>query len=220
MALPHLLNIVLHVSAGFAAMLIGFTILSKTKGTESHRKLGKTFCYLSLIVCSTAALGLAVFRFLPTFAVITLLVSYQLVGGWRAIYTKHNGPGKFDAIWTLFAISMVIYLVPVVFNQTSGASVIIFSTFGALALVLIYDSIRWLFPRGWHKFLWRYEHSYKLLSSLFGMLSSFVGNTVRIGQPWSQIIPSVLGLICISYFFYKLYTEDTGFVLKNKNTRA
>ena len=217
MTIPHLINIVIHASAGVLAMLVGFYLLSQTKGTLSHRKLGRVFCYLGLVVCGAAALGLVAFRFLPLFAVITLLVSYQLIGGWRAIYTQDNGPTKYDATLTLLTVLAVYLIAPVVLNQVTGSKVIVLSTFGALAFVLIYDSLRWFFPKAWHKVLWRYEHSYKLLSSLFGMLSSFVGNTVRAGQPWSQIIPSVVGVICIGYFFYKLFVEDRKEFRENKN---
>lgn len=191
-------------------MFVGFYLLWKAKGTRLHRNLGKVFCYLGLIVCGAAILGLAVFRFLPLFAVITLLVLYQLVGGWRVIYTQERGPTPYDAVFTLLAVLMAFLIAPVVMSQTVGNRVIVLSTFGALAFVLIYDSVRWLFPHGWHKVLWRYEHSYKLLSSLFGMLSSLVGNTLRIGQPWSQMIPSVLGLICVGYFFFNIYRENTS----------
>ena len=39
-----------------------------------------------------AALGLAVFRWMPLFAVLTLLVGYQLVSGLRAARTQGAGP--------------------------------------------------------------------------------------------------------------------------------
>jgi uncharacterized membrane protein YuzA (DUF378 family) len=71
------------------------------------------------------------------------------------------------------------------------------STLAALALLLAYDAARWLFPLRWHATLWRYEHIYKILGCLFGMLSAAVGNTVRVGQPWSQLAPSVIGLVAI-----------------------
>jgi uncharacterized membrane protein len=208
MTLPHIINISIHTFAGVAAMFLGFYILSKAKGTKSHRGLGKIFCYLGLVVCSAAALGLAVFRFLPLFAVITLLVSYQLVSGWRVIYTKENGPTLIDAALTALTLVIALPIAFAITGEDDGAKVIILSTFGALVFILIYDCVRWLFPQSWHRFLWRYEHSYKLLSSLFGMLSAFVGNTIRMGQPWSQIGPSVLGLVCICYFFYQLYRFD------------
>jgi uncharacterized membrane protein len=208
MVSAHFTNILIHAGAGFIAIVIGFVILSIAKGTTLHRRLGKIFGYLTLVVCCSAITGLVFFRFLPVFAVITALVLYQLVGGWRSAHTKQQGPAIFDAIWTLLAIAVTLYLIPIVLSHISSAKAIAYSTFGALATILIYDAIRWCFPRSWHQQLWRYEHSYKLLSALFGMLSAFVGNVVRIGQPWSQLVPSLMGVMVIGYFFCKLYKED------------
>jgi len=53
--------------------------------------------------------------------------------------------------------------------------------------------VRWLFPKRRHARLWRYEHIYKILGCLFGMLSAAVGNTVRVGQPWSRLAPTAIG---------------------------
>ncbi|MES2826244.1 MAG: hypothetical protein V4732_21805 [Pseudomonadota bacterium] len=208
MTIPHLLNIDIHVFAGVVAMAIGFFILAREKGTTLHRKLGKIFCYFVLVVCAAAATGLILFRFLPIFAVITVLVSYQLLSGWRVIYTRNSGPTAVDAALTFFAVMLSIFLAPVVLQSLSQQNMVVYSTFGALSCVLLYDSVRWLFPRNWHHFLWRYEHTYKLLSALFSMLSAFVGNVVRFGQPWSQLLPSLLGIVCIGYFFFKLYKEN------------
>jgi uncharacterized membrane protein len=209
----HLANVAIHVAAGMVAMGCGFAILAMTKGTSLHRRLGKGFSYFTLVVCHAAATGLILFRFLPIFAVLTLLVLYQLVSGWRSAHTKRDGPSGFDAIWTLVAAVFTVYLVPIVISQTIGARAVVFSTFGALATIVLYDTIRWLFPRAWHYVLWRYEHSYKLLSALFGMLSAFVGNVVRVGQPWSQLVPSAAGILVIIYFFFQIYrSEKAGFI--------
>lgn len=204
----HMLNIILHTSAGVIALLVGFYMLAQPKGTYQHRKLGKVFCYFTLLVCVCAALGLIIFRFLPVFSVITLLVSYQLISGWRAIYTRAQGPSFYDGAMTFVALIIASALIPHALERVVGNKIILLSTCAAVGLMLIYDIARWFFPRGWHGNLWRYEHSYKLISSLFGMLSALIGNTVRAGQPWSQILPSVIGLLCIGYFFTKLYIKQ------------
>jgi hypothetical protein len=74
-----------------------------------------------------------------------------------------------------------------------------------VALLLAYDAARWLFPKRWHATLWRYEHIYKILGCLFGMLSAAVGNTVRAGQPWSQLAPSALGLVAVLWCMRRTY---------------
>lgn len=177
---PHLLNILVHILAGTAAMVLGLVLLARPKDAIHHRRRGRVFVLLTLIVCLTAAIGNAVFRFLPLFAVLTVLVSYQLLSGWHVIHTRAAGPDKFDAGLLLGASASVLY-----------------STLGAVACLLAYDAARWLFPRRWHGVLWRYEHIYKILGCLFGMLSAAVGNTVRAGQPWSQLAPSALGLAVV-----------------------
>jgi hypothetical protein len=52
---------------------------------------------LTLVVCLTAVIGNIVFRFMPLFAVLTVLVSYQLLSGWHVIYTRAAGPNAIDA---------------------------------------------------------------------------------------------------------------------------
>lgn len=206
----HITNILVHAGTGIVALALGFAILAMDKGTRAHQRLGNLFCLFTLMVCLTAIVGLVCFRFMPNFAVITLLVLYQLVGGWRAAKRRTQRPAFFDACWTLIATVFLISLLPPVTSQTGGTNTIAISTFGAIAFVLIYDSVRFFFPNDWHKYLWRYEHVYKLLSALFGMLSALVGNVVRLWQPWSQLIPSAIGIAVIIYFLFKLYKEETA----------
>ena len=160
-----------------------------------------------MVACS-AAVGTIFFRFVPVFAVLSVFVPYQLIGGWRSIYTNSQGPSKIDAVWTALAFVFFIALIPAVLAHPSEAPVVVYSSLGALAVVLLYDAIRWLFPRRWYRHLWKYEHSYKLIASVFGMLSALIGNVVRIGQPWSQILPSAVGVLVITYYFIRLYRQE------------
>ncbi|MFZ2987552.1 hypothetical protein [Ideonella sp.] len=210
MSSAHHLNIALHVASGCIAMTIGFLMLMRPKGTAWHRRWGRLFVLFTGLVCGFAALGLALFRFLPLFAVLTVLVSYQLVSGWHVIFTQARGPSRFDAAWTLLAALAAAWLMRVSLADAGVAPVVVWSTLGALATLLVYDTARWVFPRHWHALLWRYEHIYKLLSALFGMVSALVGNVVQVGQPWSQLLPSALGLVCIAVFFVKQARTPAG----------
>lgn len=198
----HFINIAIHVVAGSIGLLIGFVLLGRAKGTSFHRRWGRRFSLATLVVCLTAAIGSTFFRFIPLFAVLNVVVCYQLISGWRVIYTKENGPELFDGIWTLIGLAATVALVPVLIHQPGDtAPVILYSTLGALALLLMYDSARWIFPKKWHRTVWLYEHMYKIISALFAMLSAMVGNVVRFGQPWSQILPTVAGAFVIAWFF-------------------
>lgn len=206
----HLSNLLVHIGAGTVALALGVAVLLRAKGTDSHRQLGRIFSWLTLIVCLSATLGLVVFRFMPLFAVLTLLVIYQLGGGWRAGRTRSAGPAMIDALWTIAAIAGSVVLVAILLREPEGLTTVVASTLGGLGFVVAYDVIRWTFPRRWHRIAWRYEHSYKMIAATSGMLSALMGNVVRVGRPWSQLWPVPLGFIVIFYFFYQLYREDTS----------
>lgn len=200
----HAVSLGIHIATGAVALAIGFYILATTKGTRQHRRWGRLFVYFTAVVCLSATVGAIFFRFIPLFAVLTVLVAYQLVGGWRSALTRDGGPTALDALWTAFVLALSCALVPVLLHAPDGWGVVPKSTLATLFTVLLYDMVKWLFPRSWFRVLWRYEHSYKLIASQFGMLSALVGNVVRFGYPWSQLLPSVLGLLIIGYYFWRL----------------
>ncbi|MFC5458695.1 hypothetical protein [Massilia niabensis] len=206
MSPTHLINLVAHFGAGVAAMILGFLLLASAKGTPFHRKRGRVFAALALVVCATGVVGNVFFRFIPLFAVLTVLVAYQLLSGWHVIYTKAAGPNRIDALLAVCAASWALYLIPLLLSASgngNAAPAVIFSSFGALVFLLVYDCARWCFPRRWHALLWRCEHIYKLIASLFAMLSAAMGNLVSFGQPWSQLTPSVLGMATIVWFIWR-----------------
>jgi hypothetical protein len=204
----HLANLAIHVGAGTAGLALGFLILAQPKGTARHRRLGRWFCIATLVVSCSALAGLVLFRFVPLFAILTVLVPYQLVAGWHAARTRENGPDALDAAWTLFAAVATLLLLPALAGPAGATPVVVHASLAGLALLLAYDTVRWLFPRRWFARLWRYEHAYKLISSIFGMLSALVGNVVRAWQPWSQLLPSLAGAVVILYFMYRLLRQD------------
>lgn len=198
----HLLNVLLHVGAGLAAMALGLYILWQPKGSSRHRRAGGVFAALTLVVCISAAAGLAAFRFMPLFAVLTLMVSYQLLSGWHVVHTKQAGPDAVDGVLLLAGLLLAAWLLPHVLG--GAAHVVVHATLASLLALMGYDSARWCFPRHWHATLWRYEHVYKMVASLFAMLSAAVGNTIRGGQPWSQLAPSLAGLLVIGWLWRRL----------------
>jgi uncharacterized membrane protein len=205
----HLMNIVFHVACGSAAMAVGILILSIDKGTERHRRLGRRFGWLTLAVCASAVIGNLMFRFIPLFAILTLLVLYQFLGAWRAVLVKGRGPGMLDAALTACTAVAAFILAPVVATASQGGSpAVIHATLATLAVVIGYDIVRWLFPPRWHGFLWRYEHVYKSIASLFAMLSAASGNAIRFGQPWSQLAPSALGMVTILWMVWRTWRRQ------------
>ena len=209
MSQPHLFNLAVHILAGSLAIVLGLYLLAVAKGTPQHRRRGRWFAWLTLVVCATAALGNLLFGYRPVFAVLTVLVLYQLLSDWRAVHTRDTGPEAIDGTMTAIALACGLLILASLRQDRSGQQVIVvLSSLGGLATILIYDSARWLFPHRWHGALWRYEHIYKLLASLFAMLSAAAGNLLRVGQPWTQLAPSVLGLLCIVWCWRRQYERE------------
>ena len=86
MTSAHLFNVGIHIGAGIIAMALGFWLLASVKGSQAHRKVGRVFVLFTLVVCASAAIGNMVFRFMPLFAVLTVLVLYQLLSGWHVMH--------------------------------------------------------------------------------------------------------------------------------------
>lgn len=204
----HTANIAIHVVAGVIALALGFLVLLKSKGTSAHKRLGRSFIWATLLVCVTAAIGTIFFRFLPAFAVLSLLVPYQLLGGWRAARAQGRGPTNIDAGALLLALALALPLAMEVLGHGRRLTAIDYSAVATLGLLLAYDALKWAFPRHWHASIWQYEHSYKMTASVFAMLSALIGNVVRIGQPWSQLAPSVIGLIVIASAFVQIRKQQ------------
>jgi len=205
----HLINISIHILAGGAAIGLGLFLLATNKGTPEHRRRGRLFVWLTLLVCATATIGNLLFGYRPVFAVLTVLVLYQLLSGWRAVYTRAAGPQAIDGAMTVAALAAGLLILQRLLVDDSGQqAIMVLSSLGGLASILLYDSARWIFPHRWHAALWRYEHIYKLLASLFAMLSAAAGNLLPAGQAWTQLGPSALGLLCIAWYWRRQYRQE------------
>jgi uncharacterized membrane protein len=203
MTTPHLVNLAIHIGAGAIGILLGLAQLLLAKGGARHRRRGRWFMLAALTVSASALVGTVAFRFMPLFAVLTLLTTYVAVSGWRVALTRSSGPAPVDLAWTLLAVVGAVGLVPVLMaapHVGNSQPVVVWSSLGALGVLLAYDLARWKFPQAWHRRLWLLEHVYKVVSALSGMVSAFVGNVVPWGQPWSQVAPSALGMLLIFYF--------------------
>lgn len=83
--------------------------------------------------------------------------------------------------------------------------IIIYSTVGALVLIIAYDLVRYLIPKKFYqrKKVWLYEHIYKMTNAFGALLAAFSGTVLDAYQPHSQYLPSVLIIMtCIGFMVY------------------
>ena len=206
----HSANIIIHITAGTVALVLGIIALSSGKGKRVHIKSGKWFLALLAIVIFTGLLGVFVFGRNTFLLVITLLSAYQGFSGYRALQSKNNKPIVVDvltAIITLFSAFYFMYYIKQI--GFFWKPVIVYSTLGALFTIIAYDFLRYLIPESTYGKLWFYEHIYKMVGAFTALLSAFIGTVFASYQPYSQVLPSVFGVILqIAFLTYYIKNKE------------
>ncbi|REC61581.1 hypothetical protein DRF65_15480 [Chryseobacterium pennae] len=202
----HLSNIIVHVISGTIALIIGFLILLKTKGTLLHVKLGYFFVYCMIVVVTTGAFGVIVFKRNLFLLLITILAAYNTYSGFRILKEKSNRFYLKDLLAMLGALAIaLVFVYYLKFIGFYWNPVVIYSGVGYLLLVVSYDAFRYCIPRARYGNLWRYEHSSKMISAMGALLSAFIGTLLPDYKPYSQILPSLLMTLIMIFFNIKIY---------------
>ncbi|GGG47759.1 hypothetical protein [Bizionia arctica] len=200
----HTSNIVFHVIAGSIALLLGFIALFTKKGEKWHTTSGNYFLFFLILEVLTGLIGVFIFKRNTFLLIITVLSAYYGFSGYRILKTKTNSPKIIDitvAIVSLISVSYFLY-----YFKSMGmywSPVIVYSTVGALLLIITYDFLRYLIPKKTYKNMWLYEHIFKMIGAFTALLSAFSGTVFENYQPYSQFLPSVFGtLLQIGFIVY------------------
>jgi hypothetical protein len=191
----------IHIAAGVIALMIGLVPLLSAKGGRAHRRFGHVAIGLGAIVLVTALIGV-VFDDAPmALAAVTLSAGYQYVGSLRALALRDHGPGWIDALLACLAVVLAAWmLIQAKPGSDSWPPALAYGTLGYLATVVIYDVSRHAWPRLWLRRIRPLDHGLKMTGFYFAMASAGAGNLLRDWQPWSQLLPSSIGLVVILIF--------------------
>jgi hypothetical protein len=201
----HHTNIVIHVIAGTLALCLGIVAAIVYKRTKWHVKIGRRFVWMMCTVVITGLVGIIVFQRNSFLLVITMLSGYNSFSGIRAMRLKGQKPVAIDLIFPLMLIfAGGAYLYRLQFSTLYWSPVVVYSTLGAVLFIAVYD-----LSKRWHPFNFRvkatrYEHAYKMISALSGLASAFAGTVLPMYHPYSQFMPSVMGLCWIVITFIQL----------------
>jgi hypothetical protein len=208
MEILHKANILVHIVCGSTALLLGICALVAVKGGKTHKKAGDIFLCLLAVVIITGLLGVFVFGRNTFLLVITLLSGYNGFSGYRVLQTKSNIPQWLDIGAAIICLLSVFYFL--YYFKTIGMiwnPIIIYSTVGAILAIIFYDFIRYFIPKRSYQKLWLYEHIYKMIGAFTALLSAFSGTVLVSYRPYSQILPSVIGILLqigfIAYYYRK-----------------
>ena len=199
----HQTNILFHVIFGTLALLLGITALVTTKGAKWHKKAGHYFLVCITIVVITGLIGVFVYGRNTFLLLITILSAYVSISGFRVLKVKSNQLKRFDLFLILICLSTLFYFL--YFFQKIGmiwSPIVIYSTVGALVLVMVYDLSKPFISKEYYKKkkIWLFEHIYKMVSAYSAIFSAFSGTVFEEYQPHSQYLPSALGSFTIIWF--------------------
>ncbi len=202
----HNINIFIHVLFGLTAIGIGIMPYISKKGGQQHRRFGCLFLILMAVVIITALNGVLLFRDRPFLTVVTFQSFYMSYSGFRVLKTKENG---FE--WVDFLVMLLVGMVGIGFMiKMKSANIvwnagIVYYLLGYLFLVIAFDMLRFLKPNLIKsKRFWIYDHTYKMTSAFTALFSAGVGTVLSGWEPYSQIVPAMLGtswlVFCLIYF--------------------
>jgi len=210
----HILNIIIHISSGLIALLLGFIALISKKGKKLHIKNGKYFLIFLCVVVITGLIGVFIFKRNTFLLIITVLSAYYGFSGYRSIQNKTNTPKAIDIFVPLVSLISVAYFL--YYFKTTGmywSPIIVYSTVTALVMIIIYDFGRYLIPKKTYKQIWLYEHIFKMIGAFTALFSAFSGTVFENYQPYSQFLPSLLGTLlqigCIKYYVVYSKTQNS-----------
>jgi hypothetical protein len=212
----HAANIAIHVIAASFALLAGLISLFSTKGGAMHRRAGKYLLPAAVIAATTAVIGIIIDPSRPALTAITISATYQLVSGMRALWLRgaRDRPlGLLDAMIAISGLSVALWLLLTMGPGTpSFTPAIGYSAVGYVTFLSGYDLSRFTWQKLWKLKVWPIDHGLKMVGFYFALVSAAAGNLLRDFQPWSQIIPSVIGVIALIVFavFYFRRTSATA----------
>lgn len=209
----HSVNIIIHIGFGLIAIGLGLLALMTPKMRGLHTQFGRYFVYAISVVVSTGLLGAILFRASPFLVMLTLLAGYVSYAGWRNVRLREQRSSVGDIAFAAIAFtSGLLFLGIAKASDAHWNSSVIYSTFGALSLVTTYDVMKYFW---WHERLkrgWIYEHIYKMLSAFSALISALAGNVLPQFQPYSQLGPSVLGLVIMLGFMWQTFKRKRRLV--------
>ncbi len=194
-------NAVVHIAAGATALAVGLVPLTARKGGGAHRRFGRAVVAFGAIVMVTALIGVFFEDAPMALAAVTLSAGYQYIGSLRALALHDRGPGVADALLAALALALSAWLLMA--GKPGSASwppALAYGTLGYLAMLVAYDLSRHAWPHVWLCRIRPLDHGLKMTGFYFAMASAGAGNLLRDWQPWSQLLPSSIGLVVMMMY--------------------
>ena len=193
--------LIVHISTGLCAVLVGVLPIVTRKGGRAHRLWGRVFVTLmtTLLVCAWVMTAL---RFNTYFLALSATASLSLFSGVRVLRRKRpdlrttDRAQALDWAATPGVIAVGLWVLGLLATGRSHGPATVSAALAFSALTMgAWDVWRFSAPKSWpfSPGLWTYEHLAKMLGAYSAVLSAFSGNFLTaLPAPWSQLWPTVL----------------------------
>lgn len=215
--------LVLHIIAGFAALLTGFIAIATTKGKGWHIIAGRIY-FWSMLGVAVTAVFLSIIRPNLFLLFISLFSFYLTWSGYRAIRWK-NDPLKgiiriidhlLVPLLFLTGLMMIILslaaMVGIIKAELLQKTKIILLVFGIIFVALTGRDLA--LRMGWltrNKFQWMYDHIQGMLAAYIATFTAFlVVNVTFLPMVVVWLAPTVVGTPVIAYWIRKYRRKLEG----------
>jgi len=206
--------LIVHISAGIAAVLSGVAALCVRKGARWHRMFGTVF-FISMLVL--ASLGAYLALFLPQIAtaIVGVLTCYLVATGWVAARKTSGAISKFDKIAVAIPVCVtaaLLYFGVQALHSPTGllqgappAPYFVFAFFAAFTSALDLKMIRRGSISGRQRIM---RHLWRMCFALFFAIFSFLGQQkvlpAAIQNSAFLIVPAIAPLIVMFYWLVRV----------------
>jgi uncharacterized membrane protein len=206
----HTLNIFTHITAGSLAILAGSFVLARRKGDAVHRLAGRITVGLAIICVTTALIGAVVFRGKLDLVGASIIISYNLWAGVRALKLKGNGRGIADVgpAILVFITGNGLFALSQIEGLLNWQPALVYATAGSLVAYGGWDMIRTLLPSRWRLWLNPAEHAFRMAGLIAALMS--VAAATLIPSPYVALGISGIGSIIAFVFAFRAARKAVG----------
>jgi uncharacterized membrane protein len=206
----HTLNIIAHILAGSLAILTGAVVLARRKGDAAHRLTGWITVGLAAICLIAALIGAFVFKGKLDLIGVSILTSYHLWAGLRALRLKDNGRRPADLLpaMLVFVCGVSLFAASRMEGLLNWAPALVYAAAGGLLAYGGWDIIRTRLPRRWRLWLNPAEHAFRM-TSLIGALITVAAATL-VPSPYVALGASVAGSTFAFAFAFRAARKALG----------
>ena len=194
-----LITLIIHIAAGFLALVTGFISMLNSKGGKRHRLTGKIFftCMTGVFVSATI-IALAKDK---AFLLMVGFFSYYLAcSGYRILHLKKlhlkQKPALLDWFISLTGVLAGAALIwfSLYWFRDRGAWGVVPLTFGLFCLISGFTDLKSFFVPPTNKLHWLTTHGARMGGSFAATLTAFIVTNLQIGSlTWILwILPGVL----------------------------